>query len=104
MDTKKFQRKTENFVCENCGEENIGSGYTNHCRFCLYSKHVDINPGDRDCQCHGLMVPIALKVGEPGKLTHKCSKCGAEKQNKVADNDDFDALLAVARGDTKGDR
>ena len=24
-----------------------GNGYTNHCPKCLWSKHVDINPGDR---------------------------------------------------------
>ncbi|HYC79501.1 MAG TPA: RNHCP domain-containing protein, partial [Candidatus Binatia bacterium] len=55
---KLFQRTPENFVCENCGTKVSGNGYTNHCPNCLYSKHVDNNPGDRLNKCHGLMEPI----------------------------------------------
>ena len=56
-----FNRKKENFVCENCGEKVEGNGYTNHCPNCLWSKHVDINPGDRAETCHGLLKPIAVE-------------------------------------------
>ena len=39
----------EDFICENCGKDVEKSSYTarDHCPYCLYSKHVDINPGDR---------------------------------------------------------
>src|SRR3990167_4839651 len=55
---KKFQRKIEDFVCENCGCGVKGDGYTNHCPKCLWGKHVDVNPGDREEECGGMMKPI----------------------------------------------
>jgi len=57
---KLFQKKKEDFICEKCGFVNVGDGYTNHCQKCLWSKHVDINPGDRAEKCQGLMEPINL--------------------------------------------
>lgn len=97
MLTKKFQRKIEDFVCENCGAEVEGSGYTNHCPVCLWSKHVDINPGDRQSGCGGMMEPTEIdqKKGEY-VILHKCTKCGHEKRNKTVEKDDFDAILKVA--------
>lgn len=46
---KRFNMINENFICENCNKEVLKSEYTarDHCPYCLYSKHVDINPGDR---------------------------------------------------------
>jgi len=44
---KKFQKRIENFTCEKCGLFVKGTGYTDHCPNCLWSKHMDINPGDR---------------------------------------------------------
>ncbi|MDD4027925.1 MAG: RNHCP domain-containing protein, partial [Bacilli bacterium] len=43
----------ENFICEVCKKEVKSLGYTarDHCPYCLSSKHVDINPGDRKCTC-----------------------------------------------------
>lgn len=38
---KNFTRVIEDFICENCGTEVKGNGYTNHCPKCLWSKHVD---------------------------------------------------------------
>ena len=45
-----FTEIDEAFVCENCGKEVKKLGYScrNHCPECLYSKHVDKNPGDRE--------------------------------------------------------
>lgn len=93
---KKFQRKIEDFVCENCGFKVTGNGYTNHCPKCLWSKHVDINPGDRLSDCGGLMEPISIetKAGEY-TILHKCIKCGYEKRNKKVDEDDFDEILKI---------
>ena len=72
-----FIRKTEDFICEHCGFSIEGNGYTNHCSECLYSKHVDIDPGDRANTCGGLMKPIAIeKKGKEYIIKHKCIKCG----------------------------
>ena len=65
MTARSFQRRIENFVCEHCGEKVIGDGYTNHCPKCLWSKHVDVNPGDRMAHCGGMMKPEALEGASP---------------------------------------
>lgn len=46
---RKFFEIDEEFICENCGKkiEPLGYSCRNHCNYCLHSKHVDINPGDR---------------------------------------------------------
>ena len=31
--------------------EGAGSNHRNHCPNCLYSLHVDIEPGDRESEC-----------------------------------------------------
>jgi rubrerythrin len=93
---KKFKRTTEDFVCENCDTNVKGNGYTNHCPVCLYSKHVDINPGDRAALCGGLMKPVAVsKKDDKYILLHRCVKCGYEKNNKTAPEDDFENILKV---------
>lgn len=97
MQNKKFSRKIEDFTCENCHHFMSGSGYTNHCSQCFYSKHVDINPGDRANECGGMMKPVAYKIDKKKGivLTHLCLKCNAEKNNKLSDNDEVDQLLKV---------
>ena len=95
--SRKFQRTKENFVCEKCGLSMQGDGYTNHCSRCLWSKHVDVNPGDRQASCHGLMEPIGVELkGEENIILHRCSKCGAEKRNKAAKTDNFDLILQLS--------
>ena len=85
---KKFQKKVEDFTCGNCGFKVKGTGFTNHCPKCLYSKHVDINPGDRKEACQGLMKPVSLESkGDKEIILHKCIKCGLEKCNKVHPED-----------------
>ena len=91
-----FKKVVENFICENCGQEVTGSGFTNHCPSCLYSKHVDITPGDRQGKCGGLMKPIRVeKQGREYSIIHKCLKCGFEKPNKCQKEDNFDAVLQI---------
>lgn len=95
---KKFQRRKEDFVCEHCGIPMTGDGYTNHCTKCLWSKHVDIAPGDRLAECQGLMEPVSLKQEGTGYiLIHRCVKCGHEKRNRSSEKDDFEALLEFSR-------
>jgi hypothetical protein len=94
--TLKFTRKIEDFVCENCGKEVKGNGFTNHCPHCLWSKHVDLYPGDRGSLCQGLMEPIKVeKEGEEYILTHKCIKCGYEKRNKISENDNSEEIIKI---------
>ena len=99
---KNFIRKEEDFRCENCGFEVEGTGYTNHCPNCLYSKHVDLVPGDRKNKCGGLMQPVAVeKKGEEYTILYQCLKCGQEKKNKSAKNDNFEALIRLCRDGEK---
>jgi len=94
---RKFQRRIEDFVCEHCSQPVQGGGYTNHCPVCLWSKHVDINPGDRAEQCGGLMEPLAVdsKRGQY-RILFRCVKCGLERWNKAAKEDDFEMVLQIA--------
>lgn len=95
---KTFTKKTENFVCENCGVENIGNGYTNHCANCLWSKHVDVNPGDRAEQCGGLMKPIEIiQIKQEFSVLQECQKCGHQRKNKISKEDNFDVVLKIIK-------
>lgn len=96
MPKGKFIKNKEDFVCNHCGAKVFGSGYTNHCPNCLWSKHVDINPGDRASNCEGMMKPVSIE-GSTNKYTilHRCDVCGYEKRNKAAENDNIDAILSV---------
>jgi len=95
--TKKFQKKKEDFVCENCGTEVVGSGYTNHCTECLWGKHVDINPGDRAEDCGGMMIPYDVESkNDQYTLLHKCKKCGFERRNKMGKGDNFNMVLKIS--------
>lgn len=97
MSGKLFQKKKEDFICEKCGFVNVGDGYTNHCQKCLWSKHVDINPGDRAENCGGLMEPISLvNSSDIFYVIHKCVKCGKEKRNKAQKGDDFNELVKLS--------
>ena len=95
---KLFERKIENFKCEMCGREVVGDGYTNHCPKCLWSKHVDINPGDRASECHGMMKPINVEAqhGET-LLTYRCEKCGFLRRKKAEKNDNFEEVIKLAK-------
>lgn len=97
--TKKFARNIESFTCENCGAFVQGDGYTNHCYSCLWSKHVDVNPGDRKNKCQGLMKPVKItKKIDSYIITHECIKCGFQKRNKFQKNDSFQEALKIVRG------
>lgn len=92
---KRFTRTKENFVCLHCGLTVVGNGYTNHCPKCLWSRHVDQNPGDRQNTCMGLMRPLRLEM-EHGEfvLIHRCEVCGSEKRVKTQPEDNIKILLS----------
>ena len=97
---KRFNMIDEDFICENCGSKVSKLGYTcrNHCPVCLYSKHVDINPGDRQEECHGLLEPIGLEMSNKKGyvIIFKCKKCGAIRKNKAAEDDNMDLLIKLS--------
>lgn len=97
-----FIRTPENFICEKCCNEVIGNGYTNHCPNCLWSKHVDVDPGDRLASCGGLMEPTRIdKKGSEYTISHKCIKCRFERINKAQKEDNFDMLLQIVAEHSK---
>lgn len=97
---KQFNRLDEAFICENCGREVSPLGYTSrdHCPYCLYSKHVDINPGDRANPCKGLLVPVGVeKFKDTYKILYKCSKCHQTHKNILAKDDDMEELIKISK-------
>lgn len=96
MATSKFIKKIENFVCEKCGTKVVGNGFTNHCPNCLWSKHLDIHPGDREEVCEGLMEPLAAEVKHDDYVIHfKCLRCGFRHKVRAAANDNFEIILKL---------
>ena len=92
-----FKRTIEDFVCEHCGTKNRGDGYTNHCRSCLFSKHVDIEPGDRSATCSGLMPPVSVETkGDLITLVHRCGECGLERRCRTSADDDWEAIVRIS--------
>ena len=96
---KRFNMIDENFICEHCGKEVTKAEYTarDHCPYCLYSKHVDINPGDRQNTCRGLLKPIGVeKFKDTYKIIYKCESCGQEHKNIVANDDDMQEIIRIS--------
>ena len=88
MESKRFKKNDSGFVCEHCGKTVPALEKTsrNHCPYCLWSLHIDVMPGDRANECHGLMEPISA-LTDPRKgyiIIHRCTKCGEIRRNKAA--------------------
>lgn len=100
METSKFTKIDEEFVCEHCGKQVPKLGYTsrNHCPYCLYSKHVDVYPGDRSEECHGLLEPIGVELNSKKGyvIVFRCQKCGKIRKNKVAKDDNMDKIITLS--------
>ena len=99
----KFIARNERFLCENCGQHVepivFGGSYRNHCPNCLFSKHVDgLIPGDRASTCGGLMAPVGVTTKSRGGFTlmHKGVKCGFERLNRVAGDDNGELLTKIS--------
>lgn len=97
LGARQFQKRKENFSCGHCHSPVVGDGFTNHCPHCLWSRHVDVHPGDRKSTCHGMMRPVGLEVRtKESDVLHRCELCGFEKRNKIAQADDIDALIKLS--------
>ena len=97
---KKFNMIDEEFICENCNKHVTKLNYTarDHCPYCLCSKHVDINPGDRLNACHGLLKPIDIeKYKNTYKIIYKCTKCNEVHKNIMANDDDMNMIIEVSK-------
>lgn len=96
---KKFNMIDEQFICEHCGKsvDKLNYSARDHCPYCLYSKHVDINPGDRNNNCQALLRPIGIeKFKDTYKIVYKCEKCGEYHKNIVATDDDMDTIIQLS--------
>ena len=104
LEVKRFSKNDDGFICVHCGKEVRPLKYTsrNHCPYCLWSRHLDINPGDRASDCGGDLEPIsAVPDAKKGYIiTHRCIKCGAIRRNKACTEakdqpDDIKKIIAL---------
>ncbi len=96
---KRFNMIDEEFICENCHKKVNKLNYTarDHCPYCLYSKHLDIMPGDRQNKCHGLLEPIGIeKYKNTYKIIYKCQKCNIIHKNIMAEDDDYNLIIQLS--------
>lgn len=107
MESKRFQKNDSGFVCAHCGREVPPLGVTSrdHCPYCLWSIHVDINPGDRANPCGGAMEPIRVQPDTRRGyiILYRCTKCGEEHRNRAAyltgdQPDDLSLLIRLTVG------
>lgn len=102
-----------NFLCLNCHKkvdinQVLGIANTNHCPYCLASKHVDRDvPGDREAICKQIMEPIGLTFKQVGldkwgkekqgelMIIHECCGCDKISINRVSGADDPKKILEV---------
>jgi len=101
------ENKSQAFRCDHCRvlvviNEYIGTKNRNHCNFCLWSKHVDIEKGDRNADCHSGMQPIGLTMKREGysrwgelMLIHVCTLCQKIVINRLAADDNTDRILCI---------
>ncbi|MBI4125961.1 MAG: RNHCP domain-containing protein [Deltaproteobacteria bacterium] len=106
LPSKKFSVLNEGFVCGHCENEVSPTSITtprNHCPFCLWSKHVDINPGDRANPCCGLLRPVGV-LTEPRRtyvIVHECQRCHKQTRSKAIlkgnQPDDFNLIVKLSQ-------
>ena len=101
-----FVKNDNEFVCKNCGKKVEKLKYTSrdHCNYCLYSIHIDINPGDRANDCLGMLEPInVIETSKKGQvIVYRCKKCGMEVRNIVANDDDKEVIYKIVEKYSKG--
>jgi len=106
LKTKRFKVVNEGFICDYCGRRvppTSGTTPRNHCPYCLWSKHVDINPGDRANPCKGMLRPIGIYTHTKKEyvILHQCQRCGERVRSKAIledanASDDFDIILELS--------
>jgi hypothetical protein len=99
-------RHPRSFRCRHCrldvSTSAPGTAHRNHCPHCLWSRHVDDAPGDREMAelCGSAMEPIAVSVRDRGEwvLVHRCTGCGSVHLNRTAVDDSPLLLVQIAVG------
>jgi hypothetical protein len=99
-----FQRSGDEpgFNCIHCRQyvnaRAYGTKHRNHCPYCLWSRHLDEEPGDRQATCRAPMEPTAIEVRRDGEwsVIHRCTGCGVLRTNRIAGDDQELTLLALA--------
>lgn len=95
--------------CKHIVEENkiMSTAHRNHCNYCLWSKHVDNQKGDRKAECSGIMKPIGITLKKEGKdkygkerrgeimLIHECTICRKYNINRIAADDNNNKIMEV---------
>ena len=97
---KRFNMIDNNFICENCKSNVNKLEYSarDHCPYCLYSKHLDIMPGDRKNECKGLLKPIGIeKYRDTYKIIYQCEKCKQIHKNIMANDDNMDLIIELSK-------
>jgi hypothetical protein len=95
-------KRAQSFRCHHCRldvpTDAPGTAHRNHCPGCLWSRHVDDEPGDRASDCLASMEPIAITVRRDGEwvLIHRCNGCGTLSSNRTAGDDNPLLLLRIA--------
>jgi hypothetical protein len=99
--SRKNRRETHGFQCVKCSlfiaAEAYGTRHRNHCPRCLWSRHVDDEPGDRAAACRAPMAPIGVEVRGDGEwaVIHRCAGCRTIRTNRIAGDDSELALLQL---------
>lgn len=94
-----FIQNNQEFVCLHCGKkvEKHPTSSRNHCNYCLYSLHVDVDPGDRNNGCKGLMKPVGIEVKDKGiNILFECTTCKTVKRTVSAPDDNEGALIQLS--------
>ncbi len=95
-----FTEIDEEFVCENCGKKVSKLEYScrDHCPYCLYAKHVDIFPGDRQEKCHGMLEPLGIENNSKKGfvIIYRCKKCGKIRKNVAAKDDNMKKIIQLS--------
>ena len=107
------KEQNQEFICSHCErkvfyDRSIGTKHRNHCPYCLWSKHVDLDEsGDRKSACQDEMEPISLTFKQEGitkygkakqgelMLIHQCLKCNKISINRLAADDNSQVILEV---------
>lgn len=105
---RRFTKQGTNngFVCQHCGQDvpPLSNGSVrNHCPACLHSLHLDVFPGDRASDCHGLLEPVGVEhsAKKGWMILHQCQSCGHRVRNKAALDDaapdNYDLIVALSQ-------
>lgn len=106
-DDVRNKERQGSFKCSHCNHMipinvQMGTHNRNHCPDCLWSKHLDIKPGDRKSDCNGGMKPIGLTFKKTNSgvlgeimIVHSCCNCSEIHVNRIAADDAIFALESI---------